>query len=73
MSEETRYTIDEASLTNIADAIRNMRQETGSMTPAQMASKINNTRVGIPVDMVGHITADGHWVRPNNYPNLDAV
>ena len=66
------YSIDETSLTNIANAIRNMRQETGALIPAQMASKINDSRLGIPIDAQLHYSSTG-WVRPNNYPDLDVL
>lgn len=67
-----QYNIEESSLTNIADAIRNMRQETGKITPAQMATKINDSRIGIPINPQCHYSSTG-WVRPVNYPNLDTL
>ena len=66
------YYINGETLSDMADAIRDMRQETGSLSPAQMISKINATRISIPIEPQVHYSATG-WVRPNNYPNLDVL
>ena len=66
------YNIEETSLTNIADAIRNMRQEKGSLTPAQMATKIAQSRLGIPTDVKCRYKASA-WVRPEGYPDIEAL
>ena len=65
------YYIDGTKLSNIANAIRNMRQETGGLTPDQMVTKISNSRMGVPVDAKAHDI--DHWVRPEGYPDLDAL
>ena len=68
----SKYTVDSSTMTGIANAIRNKRNETGSLTPAQMIAKIKDIKTGTPVNPQVHYSSTG-WVRPNNYPNLDVL
>lgn len=71
----SRYIIYENTLTNIADAIRNLTYESQEMTPIEMAEKINDIQLGIPVDtnFGEHLDENWKWERPNQYPNLDNI
>lgn len=72
----SEYIIQDTTLNGIADAIRDMRKETGTMTPSQMISKINDTKLQMPVNVsiVDHTDpVTGKWVRPQGYPDLDTV
>lgn len=70
------YIIQDTTLEGIADAIRDMRYESGTLTPAQMEAKIRASRLGLQVDIKpeSHINPEtGRWVRPSQYPNLDSL
>lgn len=66
------YFIDGDTMTVIADAVRDMRHETGLMTPAQIEAKIRDTSLGIPIKISNHMV-NGQWVRPQEYPDLDSI
>ena len=66
------YFIESSTLTDLADSIRNMRKEKGTMTPSQMKAKIEASTLGIPVTV--HINkTTGKWERPQEYPDLDSI
>ena len=72
------YLITDTQMTAIADAVRNMRYEDEKMTPAQMITKIQSSTLGIPLSMKGrvedsHLDNNGHWIRPEGYPDLDVL
>ena len=59
-------------MTGIADAVRKMRHEKTLMTPATIEAKIKASHLGIPIVVSTHMV-DGHWVRPDEYPDLNAL
>lgn len=73
------YTIREETLTGIADAVRQLRHESGEMTPAQIEAKIRASKQGLPIHLeekflhtnINPITKK--WVRPVQYPDLDSI
>ena len=73
------YTIKEQTLTGIADAVRELRHESGLMTPAQIQAKIRESKQGLPIHLKGkflHTNIDPitkKWVRPQEYPDLDSI
>ena len=69
----SKYTVDSSTMTGIANAIRSKTGKTGAMSPSQMITEIDDIKLGLNVDLNVHITEDGHWIRPNNYPNLDTL
>lgn len=76
-----RYAINELTLTNIANAIRNKNGTNTTMTPAQMVTAINELAVGggdaqippatLPNNHIDSVTQK--WVRPVDWPDLDAL
>ena len=68
----SKYIVDEQTMKGIADAVRGMRHENGTMTPTQIKEKIKDVCPGIPLSISGHM-ANGHWIRPAEYPDLDAL
>lgn len=69
----SKYAINDSTMTGIADAVRGLRHEKQSMTPAQIEAKIKETQVGAPVAMMSDHMVNGKWVRPAEYPDLDAL
>ena len=70
------YLITDTQMTAIADAVRDMRYETGKMTPSQIVEKIQASNIGTSANMVpsdSRIDANGHWIRPEGYPDLDVL
>ena len=68
------YSVYGETMTGIADAVRHMRYEKGTLTPAQIISKINASIIGMGITLDSHIDpSTGQWVRPEGYPNLDAL
>lgn len=66
----SKYSIEESTLTGIADAVRDLRYENDPLTPAEIEAKIRDVKTGINVDI--HVE-DGPWVRPDDWPNLDEI
>ena len=66
------YTISNAQMTGIADAVRDMRHEKSAMTPAQIEAKIRASRLGIPISVSNHMQG-GVWVKPADWPDIDAL
>lgn len=66
------YLVQDTTMTGIADAVRNLRHEKGTLTPAQIEAKINDSHIGVPVNVTNHIV-NNKWVRPSEYPNLDSI
>lgn len=70
----SRYAIEGATMTGIADAVRGLRHEKQAMTPAQIEAKIRASRLGIPIVVTTHINPEtGEWERPEDWPDLDAL
>lgn len=70
------YLITDTQMTAIADAVRKMRYETGKLTPEQIVTKIQSSLIGTPSDIFSidsHVDENGHWIRPEEYPNLDLL
>ena len=67
------YLITDTQMTAMADGIRNILKETNSMTAAQMITKLQQIKLGKSLNVVCHINEEGHWVRPQGYPNLDIL
>ena len=68
------YLITDTQMTAMADGIRKIWAETGSMTVEQMLTKLDNTIFGIPIkDTIGLGETSGEWVRPSDWPDLDAI
>ena len=70
------YIIKGETLTGIADAVREMRQKKGTMTPAQIKSTIQDTKLGFNVNfcLTNHLNpTTGEWVRPQGWPDLDTI
>lgn len=67
-----RYAIEGETLTDMADAVRGLVRTDGAMTPAQMAETISAQRLGVPFYGCDHLV-DGRWVRPEGWPDLDAL
>ena len=67
------YIIQDTTLTNMANAIRDVWAEpsTNTMTPQMMINKIKATNIlrGAPNGM----TDDEPWVRPESWPDLDSL
>lgn len=66
-----KYAIEKESLSNIADAVRELRCEKEEMTPAEMAAKIHLSTIGLPVVIEGGLPSP--WVRPSDWPDLDSI
>ena len=66
------YLVQDTTMTGIADAVRNLRHETGALTPAQIEAKIGASRLGLPINPTNHLV-NNKWVRPSEYPNLDNI
>lgn len=66
--------IQTSTLADIADAVRGLTHESDPLTPAQMAEAIGAQRLGQPFEGCGegHV-ANGRWVRPEGWPDLDAL
>ena len=68
------YSIEPATMTGIADAVRNLRHEKQAMTPAQIEAKIRASHLGIPIQVTCHINPEtGEWERPADWPDIDAL
>ena len=65
------YNVHEETLTDIADAVRELRYETDKMTPAEMASRIRRSSIGMPVVIEGGLPSP--WVRPADWPDIDSI
>lgn len=68
------YTIQDTTLTNMANAIRDMWGEpsTNTMTPQMMIDKIKDTHVICNGD--NPLTkSEGPWTRPSTWPDLDSL
>ena len=68
----SKYSVNASTMTGIADAVRKMRHEKTLMTPATIEAKIKASHLGIPIVVSTHMV-DGHWVRPDEYPDLNAL
>ena len=67
------YNVHEETLTAIADKIRERKYIDTKMTPAEMVDEIDEMGYPLGVDEdKNYYCADG-WVRPEGYPNLDAI
>lgn len=66
-----KYAIENETLVNIADAVRELRVEEEQMTPAEMAAKIHLSTIGLPVVIEGGLPSP--WVRPSDWPDLDSI
>ena len=66
------YTISNAQMTGIADAVRYIRHEKSAMTPAQIEAKIRASRLGIPISVSNHMQG-GVWKKPADWPDIDAL
>ena len=66
-----KYAIENETLVNIADAVRELRCEEEQMTPAEMAAKIHLSTIGMPVVIEGGLPSP--WVRPSDWPDLDSI
>lgn len=70
----SKYQIDSSTLTGIADAVREMRREIEVLTPAQIQSKIEASKIGLPHNMTIHVNpTTEEWERPNDWPDIDAL
>lgn len=58
-----KYSIEQSSLTGIANAIRNKNHESAMMTPAQMVTKINALEV----------EDNYEWRKPSEWPDLESI
>lgn len=72
------YTIQGETLTNIADALRKQQYTNEEFTPEEMAEKIKNTQLGLPIycdcRVKDHINSTtGEWERPSNWPDIVAL
>lgn len=72
------YYIQDSTLTNIADALREQWHTNETFTPPQMAAKINNTQVGVPINcelrVMDHVNPlTDEWERPSNWPDIEAL
>lgn len=67
-----KYSIEDSSLTRIADATRDLTFGDDALTPAQMAETLEHTRLGIPAGNHNHMVGR-KWVRPEGWPDLDAL
>lgn len=66
-----KYAIEKETLTEIADAVRELRCEDAEMIPAEMAAKIHLSTIGLPVVIEGGLPST--WVRPSDWPDLDSI
>ena len=68
-----KYTIQDTTLTNMANAIRDVWHEpsTHTMTPEMMTAEIGN------IDLLRGVSngtfSNEPWTRPNNWPDLDSI
>lgn len=67
-----KYSINDGTLTRIADATRDLTFGESALTPAQMADTLEHTRLGIPAGIHSHMVGR-KWVRPEGWPDLDAL
>ena len=73
MSDNVYY-IKEDTLTDIADAIREGLDSEETITPLQMANRINQIKHGPCMDPFLMASPDDEdWVRPNDWPDLDNI
>lgn len=69
-----KYIVFGDTLEGIADSVRKKTNTTERLTPAQIKAKINQIRLGIPVNVSNHINPDtGEWERPSTWPNVDTI
>ena len=66
-----KYAIENETLVNIADAVRELRCDEEQMTPAEMAAKVRLSTIGLPVVIEGGLPSP--WVRPSDWPDLDSI
>lgn len=69
----SRYSIEESSLTAIADKIREKKYIDDEMTPAQMADELEGMGLPLGIDEVDTYWRPEPWVRPVEYPNLELI
>lgn len=67
----SKYSIEESTLTGIADAVRDLRYENDPLTPAEIEAKIRDSEIGLDLDIC--VGEDEPWVRPDDWPNLDEI
>lgn len=70
-----RMAIQSDTLADMAAAVRGLTHENKPLTPAEMAEAVSSHRLGVPVSAgVSHDhMANGKWVRPEGWPDLDAL
>ena len=74
LADSQKYIIEGDTLTNMADAVRKKTNSTALLTPEQITAKINQIRLGIPVNVSNHINPEtGEWERPSTWPNVDTI
>lgn len=71
------YIINGDTLKGIADAVRGVYYDNNLMTPQQMKNKIEAIQLGYDWDINAatnsRVDANGRWIRPQGYPNLDLI
>ena len=68
------YSVHDDTMQALADAVRGLDYKNETMTIGDMTDKLKNMKLGIktsPID--DHIDANGKWVRPTEYPDLDSI
>lgn len=76
MSEiNDQYIIQKDTLTDIADAVREMRMNEDPLTPVDMPEEIRKIRTGIPINIDIDMThcLPQKWTRPVDWPDLDSI
>lgn len=70
----SNFLVKESTMSGIADAVRGLRYEKGTMTPAQIEAKIRASKLGVSVTVNSSVDPNtGKWIRPSEYPNTDVL
>ena len=69
----SRYSIEESSLSAIADKIREKKYIDNELTPAQMAEELDGMGLPFSIDEDDDYWREEPWVRPVEYPNLELI
>ena len=67
-----RLAIQSDTLAGMADAVRGLTRDDVPLTPPEMAAAIGACQLGIPFYHGDHVV-NGRWVRPEGWPDLDAL
>ena len=65
--------IEDARLTDIADAIRRKKHSKERYLTSDMAHAIDEIKIGIPINVSIHTDSSGVWHRPEEWENMDAL